>query len=414
MVGIIRAVVAPLPPDHDRLAAIREALPAVGAGIYLNTAAAGPLPAETARAMAEEAAREATLGRAHPADAEETLERVAEARAAVAAVLAADLENVALTRGIRHGLDLAIAAVQWRPGDRAVFLGDPGGDGIWPAARLRGLGVEVIDVEVQDSSEVVEAVEEAASSGARMVGVPHVLGTTGAVLPVARVADVARQAGAILAVDGSYSVGSIPVSPDELGAEVLAFPVERWLLGPAGLGGWWCSEQLLEGAHALHRSGFADPLDARDHSEAMRTSASVAASGWHRPSVVGMARSCGWLSMQVGLTWAWERTATLARHAAIALGNVAGVELLRALDAGQVSGIVSFRIKGWESGHALDELGARVFAIAGHIESLDAIRVSVGAWNTEDEIDRFVEAVALLAAHTPATMPPRRTLAVLE
>jgi selenocysteine lyase/cysteine desulfurase len=409
-------VVAPLPPDRDRLAAIREALPAVGAGIYLNTAAAGPLPAETTRAMAEEAAREAALGRAHPADAEETLERVAEARAAVAAVLAADLGNVALTRGIRHGLDLAIAALHWRSGERAVFLGDRGGDGIWPAPRLRGLGVEVIDVEVQDLSEaqIVEAVEVAASSGVRLVGVPHVLGTTGGVLPVARVADVARQAGAILAVDASYSIGSIPVNPVELGADVLAFPVERWLLGPAGLGGWWCSERLLEGAHALHRSGFADPLGARGDSEAMRTSASVAASGWHRPSVVGMARSCGWLSMQVGLTWAWERTATLARHAALAVGNVAGVELLRTAEAGPASGIVSFRIKGWESGLALDELGARVFAIAGHLASLDAIRVSVGAWNTDDEIDRFVEAVALLAAHTPATLPPRRTLTVLE
>ena len=38
------AVVAPFLPDPERLAAVREALPALGAGIYLNTGSVGPLP----------------------------------------------------------------------------------------------------------------------------------------------------------------------------------------------------------------------------------------------------------------------------------------------------------------------------------------------------------------------------------
>jgi len=46
-------VVVTFLPDAEKLAAVREALPALGAGIYLNTGAVGPLPAETAAAMAE-------------------------------------------------------------------------------------------------------------------------------------------------------------------------------------------------------------------------------------------------------------------------------------------------------------------------------------------------------------------------
>jgi hypothetical protein len=37
----------------------------------------------------------------------------------------------------------------------------------------------------------------------------------------------------------------------------------------------------------------------------------------------------------------------------------------------------------------------------------------VGFWNTEEELERFAGAVELLAAHTPDTIPARRTLAVL-
>ena len=40
-------------PDTEKLAAIREAIPALSAGIYLNTGSVGPLPAETAAAKAQ-------------------------------------------------------------------------------------------------------------------------------------------------------------------------------------------------------------------------------------------------------------------------------------------------------------------------------------------------------------------------
>ena len=84
------AVVVPFLPDPERLAAVREALPSLGAGIYLNTGSVGPIPAETAAAMADFATWELTTGRAHVDDWPEVLQRMAEARAAVAAVLTTD------------------------------------------------------------------------------------------------------------------------------------------------------------------------------------------------------------------------------------------------------------------------------------------------------------------------------------
>ena len=75
--------------------------------------------------------------------------------------------------------------------------------------------------------------------------------------------------------------------------------------------------------------------------------------------------------------------------------------------------LVTFRIAGWPAQAALDELGARVFAIARTIPGLDAVRISVGFFTTDDELERFAEGVELLAAHTPETIPPRRTLTML-
>ena len=55
----------PVHARPEKLAAVRAALPALAAGIHLNTGSVGPLPAETAAAMAELADRERDIGRAH-------------------------------------------------------------------------------------------------------------------------------------------------------------------------------------------------------------------------------------------------------------------------------------------------------------------------------------------------------------
>ena len=81
--------------------------------------------------------------------------------------------------------------------------------------------------------------------------------------------------------------------------------------------------------------------------------------------------------------------------------------------AGNGGTLVTFRIAGWAAAAAVAELAPRTFAIIRDLPPIDAIRISVGFWNSEDELERFAQGVELLAAHTPETIPPRRTLAVL-
>ena len=135
------------------------------------------------------------------------------------------------------------------------------------------------------------------------------------------------------------------------------------------------------------------------------------ATGFHRPSVVGMARSIGWLSMFVGLEFVYRRGTTMAAAAAARLAGIPGVTVLTPRHA--MATLVTFRIAGWPAEAVLDELGSRVFAVARTIEPLDAIRISVGFFTTDAELERLAEAVELLAGSTPATLPPRRVLTIL-
>src|SRR5919112_4529303 len=105
-------------PDEEKLAAVREALPAVGAGIYLNTGSLGPVPAESQAAIDEYEAHDLRVGRAHPDDMEAAFERMDEARGVVAAILATDVASIALNHATTDGMNTAAWAVDWQPGDR--------------------------------------------------------------------------------------------------------------------------------------------------------------------------------------------------------------------------------------------------------------------------------------------------------
>ncbi|HEY6014762.1 MAG TPA: aminotransferase class V-fold PLP-dependent enzyme, partial [Candidatus Limnocylindrales bacterium] len=203
-------MVAPFPPGPEKLEAVRSALPALAAGIYLNTGSVGPLPAETAAAMAEVATWERDVGRAHPDDFDELLARMAEARAGVAAVLGSDVGAVALTHSTTESMNAGtLAAVGAGVGGRVVTSRHEHLGGLGPLFSMRDRGAAEVEIVAAgddgDDARTLAAFEAAITPETRLVSVSHVAWTTGAVLPIAGIADIAHARGARLIVDGAQA-----------------------------------------------------------------------------------------------------------------------------------------------------------------------------------------------------------------
>lgn len=413
---MVAVPVPPVPPDAERLATVRAALPALAAGIYLNAGTSGPLPAETAAAMDQIADYELSVGRGHIDGFMEFLQRLAEARAAVAALLTVDVDDVAITHATTDGMNAGINGIDWRPGDRAVTtrMEHPGGIGPLYLQRERA-GVEIDFLDIGDGADheaIVASFEAAIDERTRAVVVSHVLWSTGAVMPVRAIADIAHARGALVIVDGAQAAGAIRTDLAALGADVYAIPGQKWLLGPEGTGA------VAVTADARDRLGPSlggyftfERIDSAGDALPWRSARKFEGSSFHRPSVVGLARSIGWLSMFVGLDWIYERGARMAVAAHDRLSAISGVTVITPRQ--HMATLVSFRIQGWTPQEACDELGARVFAMTRTLLLVDALRISVGFFTSEDELERFALAVGLLAAHTPATIPARRGLTIL-
>lgn len=390
-------MVAPFLPDEDKVAAIRAELVATGAGIYLDAAGAGPLPAEADRAMREWADWELRVGRAGDEAEAEFQVRVDEARGTIAAILVAPPERVTLAPSVALAVHLAAVARRWRPGDRILAAAS-----LEPSVRasLHGLaGAVGAELEIVDSlpgdagAPLLERLRGTSQGRVALVVVPHVSPLDGSLAALAELAEPAHRAGAWLAVDGTLAAGAFGVDVPGIGADIYALAADRWLLGPSGTGAVYLATTVGASRTAMHGTPRARLDD------------------FNRAAVVGLGRSVGWLAMQVGLEWAYARSRHLFELSADLLGSIAGLSFLARPDTAKT--ILAFRLDGWPATTLREELGRRVFAVVGLSASAEALRVSVGWWNTEEEIRRFCESVAELAAIRPDQIVRRPPILVL-
>ena len=278
----------------------------------------------------------------------------------------------------------------------------------------RGVDLAIADAGLGgDGAPVVAAFERLITPETRLVALSHVSYATGAVLPIREIAAIAHERGAVVAVDGAQSVGAIPVSVEDLGVDFYSIPGQKWLLGPEGTGALYCAPSVLDRPR-LTFAGWAgfESIDLAGSGSSWPDARRFEHSTFHQPSILGFARTTAWLSMYVGWQWIHDRIARLAGEAADMLAEIPGVEVLTPRSS--MAGLVTFRIAGWKAGPALHELSQRTLCIARTIPPLDAVRISVGFFNTEGELRRFRDGVALVAAHTPETIPHRPSIEVLR
>lgn len=156
-------------------------------------------------------------------------------------------EQVVLTTSCTHGLNLAIRTLV-QPGNTVVVSGFEHNAVTRPlhamGARIRIAGRKLFDWE-----DTLAAFERQLD-GADAAVFTHVSNVFGYILPVREMAALCRGRGIPFVVDAAQSAGSLPVSLQELGADFIAMPGHKGLLGPQGTGLLLCragGEPLLYG-----------------------------------------------------------------------------------------------------------------------------------------------------------------------
>lgn len=239
---------------------------------YLNCAYIGPLSHAVREAGLAGAAHKSRPWEIVPADFFANAEI---ARDLFARLVNASADDIALIPAASYGLATAARNLPVGRGERILLLHEQFPSHVYPWRELaKERDAEIVTLPRPGDDDWNAAILETLNSrGARtaICALPHVHWTDGAMIDLERIGAACRAAGAALVIDGTQSVGALPLDIAKIQPDFLAVATYKWLLGPYAAGFLYVAPKWQQGAPLEHnwidRAGsedFSRLVDYRD------------------------------------------------------------------------------------------------------------------------------------------------------
>ena len=380
---------------------VRADTPGVAFVAHLNNAGAALPPRQVHDAVVDHLQREAEIGGYEAA--RERKDRWEHTYDALARLLNAEREEIAVIENATRAWDMAFYAFPFGPGDR-ILTGRAEYASNWIALKQvtdrTGARIDVVPDDEHGQIDVA-ALESMLDDDVKLVSLVHVPTQSGLVNPAAEVGRVTRAAGVPLLLDACQSAGQIPLDVEELGCDILSGTGRKFLRGPRGTGFLYVRRELIEELEP-------PLLDMRaadwqpDGSYSIRSDARRF-ENWetYYAGKVGLGVAVDY-ALEIGIEAIRARIVELAEQLRAALREIDGVTLL---DRGEVlAATVTFTVDGVPP----DEVQRRLAERAVNVSTMDAfsarldygprgitesVRSSVHYYNDNGDLDRLVEGV---------------------
>ena len=302
-------------------------------------------------------------------------------------------EQVVLTNNCTHGLNIAIRSLV-KPGSTVVISGFEHNAVTRPLHAL-GAEIRIAGRKLFDWEDTLAEFEKQLQ-GANAAVFTHVSNVFGYILPVKQLAGMCRDRGIPCVIDAAQSAGSLPLSLQELGADFIAMPGHKGLLGPQGTGLLLCkngAEPLLYGGTGSYSRQQTMPEELPDRLEAGTLNV---------PGYAGLREGLRYLN-RTGVENIFRREHQMLKHCVVGLRN-AGMQVF---SGPHQAATVSF-LPGTDCEEAAEKLAREGIAVraglhcapcahesAGTLET-GTVRVSIGYDTFEGQIAAFLRAVSKL------------------
>ncbi|CAN5732024.1 aminotransferase class V-fold PLP-dependent enzyme [soil metagenome] len=381
---------------------IRDMVPATKEVAYLNTGTCGPMPRVAYEAMKEEHEKELTAGRIDS----DHFPSIGRARNGVREVVAQSInarpEDIAITHRTTEGMYIAIMGYRWERGDELILSNIEHPGGLLPSfltKRRFGTRIRIADLGLGggDPEDVVKAFEEQISPKTKMIVLSHISYTTGAKLPLKQITEMAHSYDVLVVVDAAQSFGSMQLDMQDLGVDFYAMPGQKWMCGPEGTGSLYVKPSsigeldqnfaggALPGSLDYYGGTYAPPPGATRFDTA----------GQSVTQTIGQKTATEWVAQTVGMDLVAERIDKLTDYAYDEMAKVDRLSIVTPREA--KSGLIAFNVEGIEppdlSARLSEEHNVIIRYVSRYINNPDAARISLGFYNNEDDVDRFIAGV---------------------
>ncbi len=371
---------------------------------YLDSAASAQKPACVVNGMADQMRTAyANVHRGLHAMANETTQSFEGARQTIAKFLnAAQSEEIIFTSGTTEAINLVASGIgaDLQKGDEIILSVMEHHSNIVPWHFLRERqGVVLKWVDVHDDGQLdLQSYEKSFSAKTRFVALSHMSNVTGVITDAKVLVDMAHAHNVPILLDGSQAAVHLPVDVQALGADFYAITGHK-LYGPTGIGALYGKADRLAALRPYQGGGEMIESVSKDKITYGQAPHKFEAGTPPILEAIGLGTALNWMMDLDRLAVAAHENALAAR---VAEGLLHHNDVRIVGDAPSKGAIVSFDVKGMHShdlAQLMDRYGVAVRAgnhcaepLMQRFEATSTCRASFAAYNTDEDVDRFLEA----------------------
>jgi len=318
-----------------------------------------------------------------------------------------DAKQIVFASNATEALNLAIKGILSQ-GDH-VITSQIEHNAVWrPLKRLeREKGIEITQIPClpDGSLEALESVKAAIKPNTSLMVFTHASNVSGTIMPIAEIGKICRESGIPLLVDAAQTAGALPVNVEDMNIDLLAFTGHKGLLGPQGTGGLYIRagiqlEPLKEGGTGGDSILETQPDILPDRYEAGTLNAA---------GLAGLRAGVGFI-LSEGIQNIRKRESELTAYLLDRLREIDAIQIYGPQSPEKQVGVVSINMADYqpeEVGYVLDAVHGIMVRTGLHcspwghrtIGTIDrgTLRISLGYFNTEAEIDDTVKALRQIA-----------------
>ncbi len=385
-------------PDERYWSFIRGQFPLDPKRGYMNTGGLGASPKVVIDAVKSEMD---TLEKI--SETGHTEELWAEIKGKAARLLGCDPGELAFTRNTTEGINIVAYGLPLQAGDEVITSTQEHVANIftWLVLQKRtGIVLRFFEPSPVSADENFSRIERLVTSRTRLISIAHALTTTGMILPVKRISELARSKHIWFFVDGAQTAGMFPFNLHEIGCDAYATSGHKWLMGPKETGLLYVREEMLDTIQAKFVGAYSDNgFDVPKGTFALYPGAQRYEYGTVSvPLRVGLGAAFTFID-RIGIERIWERDRALSTYLVDGLLKVPGVTLLTPNDSTIRGAMVTFmhdRVRFDRLQQHLDSYHLRTRDVTEG--GLAALRISTHIYNSYEELDRVLEGVRTVKA----------------
>lgn len=333
----------------------------------------------------------ATKQERHSGDKDEWFRTIEEARGRFARLVNARSDEIALLKNTSEGLNIAANGIPFKAGDNVVVNLSEHPNNIYCWLNLQRRGIEVRWAPAPDGEVTVDALAATADDRTRALAIAMVTYAPGNRNDVKALAAFCRARGIYTVVDAVQAVGTLDVDVADLGVDMLATSGHKALFVPHGVGLFYCRRDLLDAIAPLYvaRTSVVKPVsvehDTAEYALTLAPSAARYEIGNNNYLGITVLNESLRFLLDIGMPTIERRMLELSGYLTERL-LATGFDVLSPREERRRSAIVCVRLDDPARVHAW-LLARKVITTCRR----DSLRLSLGIYNTEAEIDTFID-----------------------